>query len=202
MKNILLIFSLVIFVSFAYTADAQMSKKETKEWKKRIKSLSPEQYKSLLEENKSLKGQVSSLKKEVSGVDDRVKEKDDQISDYQDQVSSLRRELADAKKKAKSSGGGSSAKSSSAIDEKGVLFKVQIGAFKQKDLSKFSKNNPAFQMDEKDGIMKYTVGTFKDYWEADTFKKYLREVGVKDAWIVAFKDGKRVPIKQVLEGVI
>lgn len=201
MKNILVIFSLVMFVSFAYTANAQMSKKETKEWKKRIKSLSPGQYKALLEENKSLKGQVSSLKKEVAGVDDRVKEKDDQISDYQDQVSSLRRELADAKKKAKAAGN-NSARSASAIDEKGVLFKVQIGAFKQKDLSKFSKDNPAFQMDEKDGIMKYTVGTFKDYWEADTFKKYLREVGVKDAWIVAFKDGKRVPIKQVLEGVI
>ena len=38
--------------------------------------------------------------------------------------------------------------------------------------------------------------------EADTFKKYLREMGVKDAWIVSFKDGQRVPIKDVLEGVI
>jgi len=26
-------------------------------------------------------------------------------------------------------------------------------------------------------------------------------MGVKDAWIVSFKDGKRVPIKDVLEGV-
>ena len=38
--------------------------------------------------------------------------------------------------------------------------------------------------------------------QADTFKKYLREMGVKGAWIVAYKDGKRVPIKDVLEGVI
>jgi hypothetical protein len=27
-------------------------------------------------------------------------------------------------------------------------------------------------------------------------------MGVKDAWIVPYKDGKRVPIKDVLEGVI
>jgi len=205
MKNILAIFSLLIFVGFAQTADAQMSKKETKEWKKRIKALSPEQYKALLEENKSLKGQLSSLKKEVAGVDDRIKEKDDQIADYQDQVSSLRRELTDAKKKAASGSGtenNSSLASQTGVSDKGVLFKVQIGAFKKKDLSDFSKNNPSFQLDEKDGVMKYTIGIFKDYWEADTFKKYLREMGVKDAWIVAFKDGKRVPIKQVLEGVI
>lgn len=204
MKNILAVFSLLMFVGFAQTADAQMSKQETKEWKKRIKALSPEQYKALLEENKSLKGQLSSLKKEVAGVDDRIKEKDDQIADYQDQVSSLRRELADAKKKTtESASSGAAVSSAGAVaDQKGVLFKVQIGAFKKKDLSEFSQNNPSFQLDEKDGVMKYTIGMFKDYWEADTFKKYLREMGVKDAWIVAFKDGKRVPIKDVLEGVI
>ena len=47
-----------------------------------------------------------------------------------------------------------------------------------------------------------TIGIFRDYWEADTFKKYLREMGVKDAWIVPFKDNVRVEIKDVLEGVV
>lgn len=84
----------------------------------------------------------------------------------------------------------------------GVVFKVQIGAFKKKDMSKFFDNNPMFSGQDEDGLQKITIGFFKDYWEADTFKKYLREMGVKDAWIVPFKDGKRVPIKDVLEGVI
>jgi hypothetical protein len=206
MKKIFAVMSIIVCVAFAQTAQAQMSKSEAKEWKKRIKSLSPEQYKALLEENKSLKKQLSGLKKEVAGTDDRIKEKDDQIADYQDQVSSLRRELADAKKKAaatpKPTAGSSDMVAQQKVNEKGVLFKVQIGAFKQKDLSKFSKSNPSFQMDAKDGTMKYTIGMFRDYWQADTFKKYLREMGVKDAWIVAYKDGKRVPIKKVLEGVI
>jgi len=30
----------------------------------------------------------------------------------------------------------------------------------------------------------------------------MREMGVKDAWIVPFKDGVRVEIKDVLEGVV
>ena len=50
-----------------------------------------------------------------------------------------------------------------------------------------------------DGTKKYTLGFFGDYWEAENFKKYLREMGVKDAWIVAYKNGSRVELKDVLE---
>ncbi len=202
MKNILAVLSLVMCFAFVNDASAQMTKKEAKQWKKRIKALSPDQYKSLLEENKSLKGQVSSLKKEVNGVDGRIKDKDDQIAQYQDQVSSLRRDLAAAKKAvpAKTASDDGDDMKVAKMSQKGVLFKVQIGAFKKKNLSKFSKNNPAFTTDTKDGLMKYSVGTFRDYWQADTFKKYLREVGVKDAFIVSYRDGKRVSIKSVLEG--
>jgi hypothetical protein len=87
--------------------------------------------------------------------------------------------------------------------KKGVVFKVQIGTFKNKDLSKYFENNKNFsgEVDE-DGAKKYTLGQFSDYWEADNFKKYLREMGVKDAWVVAYKDKKRLNMKDVLEGNI
>ena len=205
MKNILGILAIVLCVGFATYAQAQMSKKEAKEWNKRIKKLTPDQYQTLLEENKSLKSQISSLKKEVGGVDDKLKDKDYQIAQYQSQVEGLRTDVAAAKKAAasqpkqvaQSAPVGGSIQSTS-----GVMFTVQIGAFAKKDLKKFTENNPAFQADTKDGLMKYTVGIFRDYWEADTFKKYLREIGVKDAFIASYKDGQRVAIKEVLEGVI
>jgi hypothetical protein len=80
---------------------------------------------------------------------------------------------------------------------------VQIGAFRDKNLQKYFKNHKNFSGEvDADGTKKYTLGCFKDYWEADNFKKYMREMGVTDAWIVAYKDGKRVPIKDVLEGLI
>ncbi|MGL1887122.1 MAG: Ezrin/radixin/moesin family protein [Reichenbachiella sp.] len=202
MKRIIAVIAVLLTVTVAFNASAQMSKQEQKEWKKRIKALTPEQYKALLEENKSLKGQLSSLKKEVASVDDRLQEKDDLIADYQDQVSSLRKELAESKKNAPVANNGGEATARSAAPVNGVIFKVQIGAFKKKDIKKFAQDNPSFEVDEKGGTLRYTIGQFRDYWEADTFKKYLREMGVKDAWIVAYKDGKRVPIKQVLEGVI
>ncbi|MFY0688052.1 MAG: Ezrin/radixin/moesin family protein [Cyclobacteriaceae bacterium] len=185
---------------------AQMSKQEKKDWKKRIKALTPEQYKSMLDENKSLKGQVSSLKTELAGVDQVIADKDDQISQYQGQMDDLRNEVASAKAeaaKAKTQPVQQPVARGGAInDQVGIVFKVQIGAFRNKDLSKFLDAGENFTGETgENGMKRYSLGVFTDYWEADTFKKYLREMGVKDAWIVSFKDGQRVPIKDVLENV-
>ena len=201
------IFSLIVLVAsmiLAMDASAQMTKKEAKEWKKRIKSTSPDQFKRMVDDNKSLKNQVASLKTELGNVDSRIAEKDEAISSYEAQIADLRNELSKAQAKTQSAGEQRVATKSAGgnIDEnKGVVFKVQIGAFTKKDLSKYLDNARNFSGEQEDGVRKYTIGVFRDYWDADTFKKYLREMGVKDAWIVAYRDGKRVDIKEVLENV-
>ncbi len=200
MKRTISLLAIVLCLGVAFEASAQMDKKEAKEWKKRIKKLTPEQYKQLLDENKSLKGQVTSLKTELSNVDDRLAEKDEQIVTYQQQVGDLRNELARAKSQAKPQNVASSNTGGSIDENRGIVFKVQLGAFKQKDLKKYD-NSPNFSAEEADGLQKFTLGVFRDYWEADTFKKHLRSMGVKEAWIVSYRDGQRVPIKEVLEGV-
>lgn len=195
MKNSAILMLFALALAFGYQANAQMSKSEYKVWKKRLKSLSPEEYKKITEEKEALASQVSSLKQELSSVDDRLADKDDQIESYKKQVASLRDELAASSVKRAADPAGS-------INENvGVVFKVQIGAYEKKDLAKYSKNAKNFNQESADGLNKFTVGAFRDYWEADTFKKYLREMGVKDAFIVSYKDGKRVNIKEVLEGV-
>ncbi len=198
MKRIITLSLLIFFVAVGFNATAQMSKSEQKEWKKRIKALEPEQFKIIVEENKSLKSQTASLKNELAGVDDKLADKDEQISSYQDQVSKLRDQLAAAASKPAPK---PVAQNISSLDEStGVIFKVQIGAFSKKDLSKYKKAKN-FAQESENGVNKFTIGAFRDYWEADTLKKYLREMGVKDAFIVSYKDGKRVDIKEVLEGV-
>lgn len=204
MKNIASLLILVLCVAFTFDASAQMSKKEQKEWKKRIKALSPEQYKTLLDDNKSLKSQNASLKAEVAGVDGRVADKDNQISMLQDQVADLKDQLADAlaRPKPEPQRTAGPAVGSGINDQEGVVFKVQIGAFKQKDLSKYldAGDNFSGETDE-NGLKRYSLGVFREYWDADTFKKYLREMGVKGAFIVSYRDGQRVDIKDVLESI-
>jgi len=186
---------------------SQLSKAEKKEWKKKAKQYAknPEALKQVDENNKNLNSEVSSLRTEVKNLQSKVSDKDATIADLQSDLQKLRSELAstrsqlakataEPKEPAKLSSGGKM------VD--GVVFKVQIGAFKNKDLAKYFDNHENFggEVDE-DGTQKFTIGQFRDYWEADTFKKYLREMGVKDAWIVPYKDGVRVDIKDVLEGV-
>ena len=51
---------------------------------------------------------------------------------------------------------------------------------KDEDLAKYFENNPNFGGEVKENEpQKITIGIFRDYWEADTFKKYMREMGVK-----------------------
>lgn len=182
---------------------AQLSKKEKKEWKKKAKEFAknPANLKTLVEtkqvvenDNSALKSQVSSLNNDVSNKSAKIAELEDQISKMRSELTSTKAELAQLKE----------APPINPMDfSKGVVFKVQIGAFKNKDLAKYFDNNPNFGGEATDkGEQRFTIGVFRDYWEADKFKKYMRDMGVKDAWIVPFKDGQRVEIKDVLEGVV
>jgi len=161
-----------------------------------------DELKSLLEakqaadaDNSTLKGQVGTLNSQVSDKNAKIADLEDQLAKMRSDLTTTKAELAQLKE---------TPPAPSPMDfSKGVIFKVQIGAFKNKDLAKYFDNNPNFggEATEK-GEQRYTIGVFRDYWEADKFKKYMREMGVKDAWIVPFKDGARVEIKDVLEGVV
>lgn len=97
------------------------------------------------------------------------------------------------------SGGYGSYKKAKAIP--GLVYKVQIGAYKGYDIREyFNRHENSTMTVDEDGLMRYTLGVFQDYWEADKFKAYLRKMGVKGAWVVAYKDGNRVSIKDAREG--
>jgi hypothetical protein len=200
--RLLLFFCLALIFSTSHTF-AQLSKQEKKEWKKKAKEFAknPANLKQLTEEKQAADGQVSSLNQKVTQLQTSMSDKDAKIAELEDQLSQTRTQLTTTKAEL------AQLKETPVINpmdfSKGVVFKVQIGAFKNKDLAKYFENNPNFGGEVKEGEpQKVTIGIFRDYWEADTFKKYMREMGVKDAWIVPYRDGQRVEIKDVLEGVV
>lgn len=207
MKKLTLFFCLVLLFAGSQTF-AQLSKAEKKEWKKKAKEFkgNPEALKQLTDEKAAADAQVATMTNQVkqlqtsnSDKDARIAELEDQLSQARNEVSSVRAEMAQLKASPQS------APINPMDFSKGVVFKVQIGAFKNKDLSKYFENNPNFGGEAagaEKAEQKLTIGVFRDYWEADTFKKYMRDMGVKDAWIVPYRDGQRVEIKNVLEGVV
>jgi inosine/xanthosine triphosphate pyrophosphatase family protein len=198
MRNFVILLCIVFVVATVSTTYAQLSKEEKKEWKKKAKALkkNPEELKNLYEENDALKSEISGYKRQISSLEGQVKEKENQMASMTQKMRSMEQELATAQQEA------ASRPASMATDDSGVIFKVQIGAFRDRDMSKYFDSTDNFSGETDEGVQKITLGRFRDYWEADTFKKYLREMGVGDAWIVPYKDGKRVAMKDVLEGVI
>jgi uncharacterized small protein (DUF1192 family) len=201
MKNVVILLTLCLCICFLSNSSYAQKRKKTKEdkaiekeWKKKTKSLDPLEYKSLMDEQAKLRAESSELNAQLLSVEERIAAKDTEISRLQAELKEMQGKMADEQ---------SSNITGKKVSAKGVVFKVQIGAFRNKDLTKYFDNNSNFSGDvDQDGVKKYTIGYFADYWEADTFKKYLRAMGVKDAWIVPYKDGNRVNIKDVLEGAI
>lgn len=201
MKNLAFLFCIVFAFIAVNNVHAQLSKAEKKEWKKKAGEMKkkPDDLKSIFDENTTLKSDIEGYKRQITSLQNDLKTKNSSIEQMTENINNLQTELDAAKRMLQEA---SKKPAGPVIDDSGVVFKVQVGAFRGKDLSKYFDNTENFDGENTEEGQKITLGRFRDYWEADTFKKYLREMGVKDAWIVPFKDGTRVAMKDVLEGVI
>lgn len=205
MKTISQIFILLFLsVGLFSPASAQDDKALKKEWAKKMKEMDPLAFKKLVEENEQMKGDIAAKTSTISDLQNNLARTSEDLKkmegDYTGYRSSVQTATAPSKNETDAT-----APTSENRERlfKAVVFKVQIGAFKNRDLRKYFENNKNFSGDvDPDGIKKYTLGYFNDYWEAETFKKYLRDMGVKDAWIVPYKNGQRVNIRDVLEGAL
>ena len=183
----------------------KLPKDERKKWKKKLKELTPEKYKSVMTEYYELRDQVASLEELVASCDVRIEAKDKELKEAKTELPKLRNELQVAKKeleqyKAVGGAGGDGGGERVGTPREGIVFKVQIGAYRGIDMSEHvGREN--FTMEKDADINKYSVGGFLSYREADSFKKGIRRMGVKDAWVVAYKDGQRVDIKEVISSI-
>jgi hypothetical protein len=184
---------------------AQMSKAEKKEWKKKAKEYrkNPESLKVMTEQKQVADNNVTTLTADNKQLQSTVSDKNARIAELEDQLARMRSEISACQAKLAEL---QAVPVIHPLDfSQGIVFRVQIGAFKKKDLKKYFDNNPNFggEAAEKDpnDPQRITIGVFRDYWDADQFQKYMRDMGVKDAWIVPYKDAARVELKDVLTDV-
>ncbi len=84
---------------------------------------------------------------------------------------------------------------------KDVTFKVQLAASGKK-LETKSKNFKGLKdvaRDKEDGLYKYYYGETSDYNKITLLKTFVQQKGFSSAYIVAFKDGKKVNLPEVLK---
>jgi hypothetical protein len=81
-----------------------------------------------------------------------------------------------------------------------IIFKVQTIA----SSTRLATNSPQFKglknvWEYKDsGLYKYTVGNHKDLKSAYALQSELRRKGFVEAFVVAFKNGKRIPVREAI----
>jgi hypothetical protein len=89
------------------------------------------------------------------------------------------------------------------IDEKmpdGLVFKVQIGAFKAPlPDNTFKGLAPVSAQTTPNGYLRYMAGNFEKYESASAVKNDLRNLGYSDAFVVVYFNGKRITLAEALE---
>ncbi len=85
----------------------------------------------------------------------------------------------------------------------GIVFKLQIGVFSKKlspDMLRTYENYAGtkkiiFTTNNK-GLFIYTIGNFSNFEDAGAFNVELKGYGFKDAFVVAYKNGQRIPLSE------
>ena len=88
-----------------------------------------------------------------------------------------------------------------------ILFKVQVGAFKngvisqlfKKAYTKVSKLRKIDKFTDPKKFAVYTVGNFKHYADATKMKDQLLLEGMKGAFVIAYQNGLKIPVTQALK---
>ncbi|QQR87078.1 MAG: hypothetical protein IPJ76_02300 [Flavobacteriales bacterium] len=79
----------------------------------------------------------------------------------------------------------------------GLVYKVQIGAFKYPITDElFSDMTPISGETLGNGMVRYMAGMFTQYANADAAKQQVRDRGYRDAFVVAYMDGKRIGLSE------
>lgn len=211
MKRTKVIYTLIIGVLTATMAFGQMTKaekkaykREMKEWKKKKKAMSADDFKVLFEEHSVLKASNAAMNGEIETLEEQITSKDKQISDQQKQVQRMQAQYQATQREIEKlkAEPAKPAYNPDVINGEdfsvGVVFKVQVGAFRKMDLSKYAEQSKDFSSEEMQELRKYVIGNFRNYEDANVLKRYLREMGVQDAWIVPYRNGRRVPLKDVI----
>lgn len=184
-----------VFLLYSGTSFAQLEKPERKAYKRMKRKMPPEDFKKLLEDRERFSASTDSLTAETENLMRTLRERDISLQMAKEAEARLSQQLSELRQKL------SDMETKEDTDEwhQGVAFRVQFGAFEDHDISEMVTESPDLELVKEDGFNKYVLGQFREYEKADELKRYLRNIGVRETWIVPYKDGKRVPLKTVME---
>ncbi len=207
MLSVFFLAAVILFAGQIHAQETDMTKEERKKWKKLAKRYKrnpealarlTEEREELLNENNQLEEQVEELKSENNLLEEQVNQLESantelnqdlmmaqstirQLQEQQDQMTDKGRTVSQPE-----------------MDMSGTVYRIQIGAFEKKTLPEELTTAENMKVEETEGMQKVMVGQFRDFNTAKQLMDYLRKMGVEGAWIVPYRDGQRISLKEAL----
>jgi hypothetical protein len=98
----------------------------------------------------------------------------------------------------KGKGTGGEVKEGTDLNTPGVVFRIQLGAFKHRiSAATFGDAGNVLEFKGEDGLYKYLTGSFSNFNDAAKYKIEMLSKGYQGAFIAAYKNGKRVSLTEV-----
>ena len=198
MKNLLLILSLLACTSlFAQN----LSKAEKKALLEEIKELkkSPEKLKELKESIEvreiiidQQNEEIDDLKKESQKNDLALKEMKDSLTIVKDKIKTLNSSSGNSGVQASNAYNLAPTTTNAPLDHAGNKYRVQIGVFQNFDITHLFDEPKYIVHEYVNGMHRYSIGNFTTEADAEVFKKEMKRMGLKDAFVTTYTDGYRV----------
>lgn len=202
----ILFLTALLLLAFGTTATVQaqeLSKEEKKEWKKKAREYkrNPAALKSLAEsvdrykkEANEYAAQINEMEADKANRRSRLAQLERENTALQDKLAATLNELDQLRM---------SPPAQPQMDQpmRGLVFRVQLGAYKKLNLpATLDGEDDNMDLEMVDGLQKIIIGKYPDVESAEALRNYMQKLGISDAWIVAYQDGVRVSVEDVVPG--
>lgn len=155
-------------------------KKKKKEKKKKEKKpkLSKDDLNTMVNQ---LNSQIKNLEAENTRLKTAINQKDEEIAQLETDLQAEKSKPAPAP-----------AVDPASVVPTGVAFKVQVGAYQKFNINEYFVDAKKIGYENVDGTNKYVIGYFTSFEAAKGFESDMKKMGIKDAWLVPYKDGERI----------
>ena len=166
----------------------------------------PDALRRLVEDGEANERRANQLDREVTGLRTSSATAATNLQQAQTELASLRSQLSAAQERATNAEAAlAAANEANELDTDavvdGIIFQVQLGAFAQPDnqMDDEMQTGDGMELEDQNGMQKVVVSQFRSYESARRLRDRLRQMGVRDAFVVAKRDGERINIQEALE---
>ena len=191
MKQVLIIgFGLLMMMLAVQQGMAQeeMTRKERRQMKKKWRKEARQFKRNPLEFKKKMEGMQS----KIDSLQQEVKQREQEVIDYESENLQLKEKLDQQEQALKEALSDTAQQKRMISSEKGLTYKVQIGAYESFNMNEFFQKPKIIQAYGDKRFNKYVIGNFPSEQRAKSFSKKVGQMGFRDAWVVPYIDGRRV----------